>query len=170
MATGRLELIRIDIQRAALLGLQSLAARTTRQTARPAHLLTGERGEFEALFFLRRQGFQVVERRWRTSELNGDLDLIAWEGDKICFVEVKTRRRRDMTPAASAVDSGKQRMLRRMADAYGRTLPAVQRYNTPFRFDVVSVYLLDAQNRQIQCELVRNAFPAGDGPSRRFAV
>ena len=166
MVTGRLELIRIDLQRRALLGLQAMA----RQPPRPAHLLTGERGEFEALFFLRRQGFQIVERRWRTSELNGDLDLIAWEGETLCFVEVKTRRKRDITPAASSVDSGKQRMLRRMADAYRRTLPAVQRYNTPIRFDLVSVYLLDARNRQIQCELLRNAFPPGEDDSRRFAV
>lgn len=154
-ATTRTESIRLGVQRWALLRLGSLARRVSRGKPRPAHLLTGERGEFEALFFLRRQGYVVVERRWRSKEFNGDLDLIAWNGETLCFVEVKARTKRDMTPAASAVNDAKRQMLRRMAGAYRRTLPAEVRYNTTVRFDVVSVYLLGST---VDCELVRGAF------------
>ncbi len=149
----------IAAQRAGLLGLRRLAVRLGRGKKLPRHLETGERGEFEALFFLRRQGYKVFERRWRTPELNGDLDLVAWEDGTLCFVEVKSRTARDMAPAASAVDETKRRMLRRMARAYRRTLPRVEAESWPVRFDVVSVYLLgDA----VQCELVRGAFPLAD--------
>ena len=163
-AISRIEGLRVGFQRWAILGLRSFAQRAARRVShgkqRPAHLLTGERGELEALFFLRRQGYLVVEQRWRSREFNGDLDLIAWDGDTLCFVEVKARTRRDRTPAASAIDYAKKQMLRRMASSYRRTLPAEQRYNTPVRFDVVSVYLVGGT---ADCELVRGAF-ALDSP------
>ena len=128
-----------------------------RRQAGPAaeHLQVGERGEVEALFFLRREGFVVVESRWRSPEHNGDVDLIAWDGTTLCFVEVKTRRSRGTTPAASAVNAAKQRMLREMKASYVRTLPAQERAEVITRFDVVSVYLM---GDDVQCELVRDAF------------
>jgi putative endonuclease len=43
------------------------------------HLVTGERGEREALFYLRRRGYIVVARRWKSVKLRGDVDLIGWE-------------------------------------------------------------------------------------------
>jgi putative endonuclease len=145
----------IEAQRSALLGLQSLTRRLNRGRKLPPHLQTGIRGEFEALFHLRRLGYTIVERRWRSPELNGDLDLIAWEADTLCFIEVKTRTARDMTPAASAIDFAKRRMLQKMAASYLRTLPHRQREGLLVRFDIVSVYLL---GERIECELLRDAF------------
>jgi putative endonuclease len=142
-----------------LLRLGELARRLSRTRPRPANLVTGERGELEALFHLRRLGYVVVERRWRTKEFNGDLDLIAYEGDTLCFIEVKTRTRRDLTPAASAIDFSKKQMLRRMAGAYRRSIPAAERYTALYRFDVVSIYL---EEGRAACELVRDAFAAQD--------
>ncbi len=69
----------LKAHRSTLLTLQSLARRLPRRKPRPAHLLLGERGEFEALFHLRRHGYLVIERRWRSPDHNGDLDLIAWD-------------------------------------------------------------------------------------------
>ena len=146
----------LSVERAALLQLKSLSRRLGRAPKLPPHLQTGVRGEFEALFCLRRLGYTVVERRWRSPELNGDLDLVAWEGDALCFVEVKTRTARDRTPAALAIDGPKRTMLKKMAASYMRSLPEQYRRDTLARFDIVSVYLLgDA----IECELVRDAFP-----------
>ena len=146
----------LHAQRWGLLRLQALARRLSRGQPLPSHLQVGMRGELEALFFLRRLGLIVVERRWRSPELNGDLDLVAWEAGTLCFVEVKTRTSRDMTPARSAVDQAKQNMLRRMAASYRRTLPEVYREGLLLmRFDVVSVYLLDGR---VECEIVRDAF------------
>jgi putative endonuclease len=116
-----------------------------------AHLAIGERGEREALFYLRRSGYIVVARRWRSAKLWGDVDLIGWDGDQLCFIEVKTRSGRDAMTAESAVDGDKQDMLRRMARAYLRGFP--ERFRG--EVDVVSVYLLPSG---VEFELYRGAF------------
>ena len=108
----------------------------------PAHLATGTAGEREALLHLRSRGYTVVARRWTTAKLRGDLDLVAWHGDTLCFVEVKTRRERKGTdPAEASVDREKRRMLRRMARAYLHSFPRDRRDTIAVRFDIVSVYL-----------------------------
>jgi len=121
-----------------------------------AHLMTGVEGEREALFYLRRAGYTVVARRWRSPKLWGDVDLIGWDGEWLCFVEVKTRTGRDANePAESAVDEEKRRMLRRMARAYLGRFPRGQRDEVPVRFDVMSVYLQPSGH---EFELYRGAF------------
>ena len=116
--------------------------RLGRSSARAAHLTTGIRGEREALFYLRKLGYTVVARRWKSAKVRGDVDLIAWEGAWLCFIEVKTRSVKDpMAPAESAVDEDKRAMLRKMARAYLRGFPERLRGEVPVRFDVVSVYL-----------------------------
>jgi putative endonuclease len=111
------------------------------------HLETGTRGEQEALFHLRSNGYTIVARRWRTPKLRGDIDLVAWHGPTLCIVEVKTRARRDSVPAEFAVDTEKQRILRRLARAYLRRLPPAAREAT-VRFDVVSIYLESSAQEQ----------------------
>ncbi len=114
------------------------------RSSKPQHLLTGERGEDLAFFHLRGLGYTVVARRWHSARLRGDLDLVAWDGDTLVVVEVKTRTAHDFAPAETAVDLHKQRMLRRMALAYRRRLPEPWREEIPVRFDVLSVYDLPA--------------------------
>ena len=121
----------------------------------PAHLATGERGEREALFHLRKLGYTVVARRWRNPKLWGDIDLIGWDGEWLCFVEVKTRSGRHAVAAESAVDRDKQDMLRKMARAYLRGFPEKLRADVRVRFDVISVYLLPTG---VDFELYRGAF------------
>jgi len=74
------------------------------------------------------------------------VDLIAWDGPMLCFVEVKTRTAHDATPAEVAVDSHKRNILRRLARQYVRQLP--QETAPPARFDVVSVYLTPGEKRE----------------------
>ena len=122
----------------------------------PEHLATGLRGEREALLHLRKMGYTVVARRWKSAKLRGDVDLIGWDGEWLCFVEVKTLTRRDaMMPAESAVDEEKREMLRKMARAYLRRFPGVAREMVAVRFDVVSVYL---QPSGSEFEVYRGAF------------
>ncbi len=138
MVTG----VSLRAQRWALRRLDRLGERSGRLRGRPEHLLVGERGEREAMFYLREQGYTVVARRWKTARLRGDVDLIAWEADVLCFVEVKTRAERNvMDPAEAAVDHEKQRMLRKMANAYVRGFPESERGRIAVRFDVLAVYL-----------------------------
>ena len=109
----------------------------------PGTARVGREGEDAAYFFLRRRGYVVVARRWITALVDGEVDLIAWHENTLCFIEVKTRSRRDAFPAEFAIDEKKQQTLRRMADAYLRRLPlrGEMAEPVPARFDVVSVYL-----------------------------
>ncbi len=104
----------------------------------PAHLVLGDRGEELAYFHLRKEGWIVTARKWRSAKQPGDLDIVAWDGDTLCFVEVKTRSSHHVASAESAVDSDKRRMVRRMARLYLQTLPEQP---GSVRFDIVSVYL-----------------------------
>jgi putative endonuclease len=112
----------------------------------PAHLITGTMGEDAALFYLRQKGYTVVARRWKSGKRPGDIDLIAWQGPMLCFIEVKTRTAQDMTPAEVAVDWHKRIVLRRLARQYVRQLPQAEA--PPVRFDIISVYLVPKQERK----------------------
>jgi putative endonuclease len=129
----------------ALAGLDWIARRRG-VDALPAHLATGVAGEDAAYFNLRRKGYIVVARRWSSGDLPGDIDLIAWDGPMLCFVEVKTRTAHDATPAEAAVDSHKRQTLRRLARQYIRQLP--QETAPPARFDVLSVYLVPGEKKE----------------------
>ncbi|MGB8535672.1 MAG: YraN family protein [Acidobacteriaceae bacterium] len=120
---------------------------------RASHLELGRRGEEAAFFYLRRRGYIVVARDWRSGKARGDLDLVAWEGQTLCFIEVKTRGSRNVATAESAVDQDKARVLRRLARQYLLALP-----DTPdqVRFDVLSIYYEAQKAADIQ--LFRGAF------------
>lgn len=136
-----------------LAGLDWLATLRGRNSELPAHLTIGIEGEETAYFFLSRKGYQVVARRWSSGNVPGDVDLIAWQGALLCFVEVKTRTARDATPAEAAVDSHKRATLRRLAGNYVRQLP--QETAPQVRFDVISIYLVAGAK---DCLHFENAF------------
>ena len=136
-------------------GLALLDRLPARRPASARHLETGRIGEEAAFFYLRSTGFTVVAHDWQSGRAPGDLDLVAWDGDVLCFVEVKTRSSRDFATAEAAVDQGKRRSLRRLAIHYLRQMPD----GTQSRFDVLSVYLKPGQPaRKSDFELFRNAF------------
>ncbi|MHB1673741.1 MAG: YraN family protein [Acidobacteriaceae bacterium] len=133
--------------------LDQAAARSNRPAKYPAHLMTGLRGEDAAYFYLRGLGYTIVARRWSSPKLRGDIDLIGWDGEWLCFVEVKTRSSRDFQPAEAAVDHEKRTALIRMAREYTRQLENPDL--VPVRFDVVSVYFPGGRP---EFELFRSAF------------
>lgn len=118
-----------------------------------AHLVTGWRGELAAYFHLRMQGYTIVAQDWRSHITPGDLDLVGWEGNRICFVEVKTRTERAWGSPESAVDDEKRRTLRRLARRYLRRACVPE---AAARFDIVSVYIQEGQEPEIA--LIRDAF------------
>ena len=136
--------------------------------ALPAHLLTGQRGEAAAFFYLRRRGYIIVARNYRSPHQRGDLDLVGCDGNVLCFIEVKTRTTRAVKPAQAAVDRDKQHELRLMARDFLRHLPASSRRGpqparssppeVECRFDVLAVYY-DHGFRKPSFELFQNAFP-----------
>jgi len=145
---GWFEQMLIGFQERALAGMERAARRRAGAEGQAAHLATGIEGENAAFFHLRRKGYTVVARRWSSGDLPGDVDLIAWQGPMLCFVEVKTRTARDETPAEVAVDAHKRNILRRLARQYIRQLPLETA--PPVRFDVLSVYLVPGKKKEFQ--------------------
>ena len=83
----------------------------------------------------------MVARNFRTARHHGEIDLIGWDKDVLCFVEVKTRTTHDVKPAEAAVDREKRRAIRTVVRDYLRMLPERQFPEPPqWRFDVVTVY------------------------------
>ena len=94
----------------------------------------------------------MVARNYRSPRSRSELDLVGWDGEVLCFIEVKTRTTRDVQPAEAAVDQEKRRDLSRVAREFLRKT----RGNPPFRFDIVSIYIEPAVPPQI--ELFKDAF------------
>lgn len=118
--------------------LDKLADAIGQKEKTAAHIATGQAGEDAAYFHLRQLGYVMVARNWRVPQCKGELDLVAWDGDVLCFIEVKTRTTHDVKPAEAAVDEQKRRELVVMARNFERRL---RRDKPPVtRFDVVSVY------------------------------
>ncbi len=142
-------------------GLGELRAER-RGTGLPPHLRTGQRGERAAFFYLRRRGWAVVARNWRTGLAPGDLDLVAWDGPVLCFVEVKTRTATEpgaeVATAEASVDRDKRRSLRRLARIYLRRVPPPEPplAEHEVRFDIVTVHLKGAARSEF--EHFRGAF------------
>ena len=112
----------------------------------------GRRGEDLAHRFLRRRGFTIVARNWRAASGTAEVDLIAWDGDELVLVEVKSRESGDFGPPERAIDADKQRHLIRAAREYSRRASVDWQ---KVRFDVVTVIF----SRPPALEHYRRAIP-----------
>lgn len=114
----------------------------------------GDAGERAAATYLKKQGWQILARRYRTPL--GELDLVARDGETIVFVEVKTRRSSDAGLPFEAVDRAKQAQLTRLALAYLKRRGWLDR---PARFDVISIVWPDGGGEPVITHY-RHAFEA----------
>jgi putative endonuclease len=114
-------------------GLQEIRRRSRNSEA--DHLALGDLGEAEAFFYLQRLGYRMVATNFRVPQDRGEIDLIGWDGDTLCFIEVKTRTDASFAPPSTAVTHGKQRNITSVARRYLRRL-SVQ---PPCRFDILSI-------------------------------
>ncbi len=78
----------------------------------------GRRGEQLAAGYLESQGMLVVERNWRCRD--GEIDIVALDGDALVIAEVKTRRSMDYGHPFEAVGTAKLARLHRLAAAWCR--------------------------------------------------
>jgi len=140
--------------------LDWLAAKTLAPDQTAEHLRTGRRGEEDAYFYLRRRGYIMIARNYRSPNHRGELDLVGWDGDVLCFVEVKTRTTRAVKPAEAAVDRDKQKDLWLVARDFLRHMPP----SCQWRFDIVSIYY-DHGFKSPSFELFQNAFSVSYNPS-----
>ena len=113
----------------------------------PEHLRRGRQGELMAYRHLRRLGYIVVARNYRTRDGHGEVDLVAWDGPDLVFVEVKTRSRDEFGTPEEAVDARKRTLIARAAADY---LRRSGRSPSRVRFDTVSVLLRDPVEIQVR--------------------
>ena len=144
-----------------------------------AHLALGRRGELIAADVLERAGYRLVAanfklpvgRNLRGAVVQAEIDLVAYEGETLCFVEVKTRASDRFAAPEANVDLRKQRQISRAARAYRRTLGVA---SAPYRYDVVSVVLPEARADDTppprpRAELLRNFWTDAKFRKRRWA-
>jgi putative endonuclease len=115
----------------------------------------GAVAEERAVGWLRRRGYRVVARN--VANAGGELDLVARDGDTLCFVEVKARVGSPFGGAVAAVDGDKRRRLARAARAYLARSP----WDGPCRFDVLAIDLAD-EAAEPRFTLLQDAFQVED--------
>jgi putative endonuclease len=143
--------------------LQKLGSGSSSQKAK--HLALGKRGETEAFFYLQNLGYRFVATNFRVPHNRGEIDLVGWDKDVLCFVEVKTRTDAGFAPPSTAVTGDKQRHIVSVARRYLRRLPGTHRPSC--RFDILSVIPAPTGGRP-EMTLRKGAFAwDADAPRRR---
>lgn len=108
--------------------------------------IVGKTGEDLAADFLVRNGWLLVMSNFKVpigrnnagAQVSGEIDIIARDGNILCFVEVKTRSSDDFASPLAAVDLRKQRQIIRAARVYRKIFNLE---NVRFRYDAVSIVL-----------------------------
>src|SRR5215471_14932218 len=105
--------------------------------------------EIRAAAFLRERGYRIVASGFRVRE--GEVDLIAWDGTVLVFIEVKSRQSSD--PPEDAVGFRKRQRVLKAANAY---ISRHRLSEAAYRFDIVSVNEIPGRDPDYQ--LLRDAF------------
>ena len=118
--------------------------------------ISGKLGEEYAVKHLEKNGYRIICRNYKTKI--SEIDIIAADGDCLCFVEVKTRKSKAFGTALDAVDFHKREKLILGARCFLSSKPQFQK----FRFDVVEVYGRVEDNGFFveEINIIKNAFEA----------
>lgn len=111
----------------------------------------GKEGEALAVAFLKKHGYRILEKNFKTPL--GEIDVIALDGDTVCFIEVKTRTNETYGSPFEAISRFKQRKLSQSALLY---LKRKNLLHQKARFDIVAV-ARDEQG-EYQASILRDAF------------
>lgn len=109
----------------------------------------GKEGEEAAIGFLRKNGYRIIEKNYKT--VFGEIDIIAKDGDVIVFIEVKTRADRSFGHPFEAVHPRKREKIRKVALCFLKKM----RKEPPARFDVLSI---TSENSKMKIEHIVDAF------------
>jgi len=121
----------------------------------------GAAGEQATVRYLESHGYTIVDTNVRPlgGMRRGEIDIVAWSGETLAIIEVKTRRSQQsgQGTAVEAIDYRKRRQLLRLAMAY------VAKYkltDVPIRFDLVTA--ITQTSGPLQISVLQHAFDAGD--------
>ena len=118
-----------------------------------AKMALGERGEKFAARYLRRHGYKILVRRFKSRA--GEIDLVCRHKDWLVFVEVKTRKSDNYGAPSEAVTREKQKHMSKVALEYLRLLDNPQIH---WRFDIVEVIMQEDARKPDDIRLIQNAF------------
>ncbi len=107
--------------------------RQDQEATSPEHIFMGEWGEVVAMSYLRDHGYVILSRDWHSR--HRDIDIIARQDDCVVFVEVKTRKSKDVTDPLSAIDDEKLFNLRQAINHY----LSFRKIDLPWRLDIIGV-------------------------------
>ena len=110
----------------------------------------GQDAETLAADYLRRQNYRILERNYRIN--GGEIDIIAKDGNTVCFVEVKMRRTTTFGTPLEAIPKTKMQKIIQVALYYLNSQKIV---NVRTRFDVAAV---TPQDGSFKVDLLKNAF------------
>ncbi len=110
----------------------------------------GNNQEEAAVAYLKEAGYQIIARNYQIR--GGEIDIIAQDGETLCFVEVRSRRSTNLGHPLESVTRSKQMHLIRAARHYLMAHPGL---DCPMRFDVIGIVL-----NPYSITLVKNAFYA----------
>jgi putative endonuclease len=108
----------------------------TFKQAKTAHLRIGRRGEKLACRYLHSNNIEILLRNYRNKR--GEIDIIARDGNIICFIEVKTRRLSTRSRPAAGLRH-KQKL--RISQSASRYLSEIARPKVTYRFDLIEIVL-----------------------------
>ncbi len=98
---------------------------------------TGKIGEEEAVKFLKKNKYKIIERNFRTKF--GEIDIIAKKGNKVVFIEVKTRKTISFGYPEEAVDERKLNKIKKVALYYIQK----NKIKSPVKVEVLSILIKD---------------------------
>lgn len=144
-------------------GVNEIAAVRTTQPISP-HFELGRRGEALAIAYLEGAGYRIVAanfrlpigRNTRDAMVKTEIDVVAYDGPTLCFVEVKTRASDEFAAPQANVDRRKRRQIARAARSYRKMLGLT---GAPYRYDVVAVVLSSLEEQigaEPRIELLKN--------------
>jgi len=133
----------------------------------------GALGESYAAAYLEQLGYRLVAanftlpvgRNRRGAVITAEIDLVAYDGDTLCFIEVKSRTSDWFAPPEVNVNLRKRRQITRAARVYRKMLGIEDQ---PYRYDVVTVVLGDNSTPQI--ELLQNFWTDQSLRKRRWSA
>ena len=112
----------------------------------------GSYGEKIAMDFLQKNNYKIISRNFRVGRW-GEIDIIAQDGEYICFIEVKTRRGLTYGAPSEAVTKSKQANIRKLACVF---LDRNDFKGSGVRFDVVEIRYRGKEDFDVN--LIKNAF------------
>lgn len=101
----------------------------------PDHIVLGKYGEKLARIYLLNKGYILLERNYFNNNL--EVDIIAEKDNEVVFVEVKTRKNKNLFGPEHAVDRNKEENLLEISEKY----MVLNQLDLSYRIDIISIII-----------------------------